>query len=111
MISRALCSGRSGTSRLSSLIVRASPSPSPACTRRSMVSSQQAQSRLAARLGDQVLADLDADMRQAPALAVHRQGVVGKVVHRIGQLVADIGRAVLAHAGRASGPASLASRL
>ena len=44
---------------------------------------------LPGRLGDQILADLDLDMRQAAALAMHRDGVVGQIADSVGLVLAD----------------------
>ncbi len=44
---------------------------------------------LAGRIGDQILADLDAAIHQPARLAVHGNGVVGLVADRIGFVVAD----------------------
>ncbi len=44
---------------------------------------------LPCRFGDQILADLDLDMRQAAALAVDRDGVVGQVGDPVGLVLAD----------------------
>ena len=60
-------------------------------------------------VADQVLADLEADVEQPAPLAVDRQGVVGLVVDRVRQFVADVrGRVVVQDPEQRAGEAGVA---